>query len=198
MNSAMLTYRLNGTTPDTAPDFALINAGGIRATIDEGPVTRGEVLTAFPFGNALVDVTTSGERLWAAFEGIIAGVNVDNGKAVTSFLQISRGLRIEYGPAATNNTANVLVSVTIGGKPLDKAAQYKFVTLDFVAGGGDNFFSTPFENLVLLDTLDEVVVRHVAATSPVDIALDGRLNAVSRCKVGRAARMAKARRAMSA
>ena len=190
----MLTYRLNGTTPETAPAFALINAGGIRATIDEGPVTRGEVLTAFPFGNALVDVTATGERLWATFEGIIAGVNVNNGKAVTSFLQVSRGLRIEYGPAAANSTANVLVSVTIGGKPLDKAAEYKFVTLDFVAGGGDNFFSTPFENLVLLDTLDEVVVRHVGATSPVDIALDGRLKLVSRCKASRAAMMAKARK----
>ena len=194
----MLTYRLNGTSPDTAPDFALINAGGIRATIDEGPVTRGEVLTAFPFGNALVDVITSGERLWAAFEGIIAGVNIDNGKAVTSFLQISRGLRIEYGPSATNKTTNVLVSVTIGGKALDKAAQYKFVTLDFVAGGGDNFFSTPFENLVLLDTLDEVVVRHVGATSPIDIAIDGRLKAVSRCKAGRAAKIMKARMPISA
>ncbi len=194
----MLTYRLNGTSPDTAPDFALINAGGIRATIDEGPVTRGEILTAFPFGNALVDVTTSGERLWAAFEGIIAGVNVDNGKAVTSFLQISRGLRIEYGPSVTNKTTNVLVSVTVGGKALDKAAQYKFVTLDFVAGGGDNFFSTPFENLVLLDTLDEVVVRHVGATSPIDIAIDGRLKAVSRCKAGRAAKIMKARMPISA
>lgn len=196
-NSAMLTYRINGSAPGTAPDFALINAGGIRATIDEGPITRGEVLTAFPFGNALVDVTISGERLWSALEGIIAKVNVDNGKAVTSFLQVSRGVRIEYGPAAANSTGNVLVSVTIGDKPLDKAAEYKIVTLDFIAGGGDNFFSTPFENLVLLDTLDEVVVRHIGATSPVNIALDGRLKAVSRCKVGRALRMAKTRRATS-
>ncbi|KAG7290025.1 hypothetical protein NEMBOFW57_000017 [Staphylotrichum longicolle] len=175
VTDAMLTYRINGSAPGTAPDFALINAGGIRATIDEGPITRGEVLTAFPFGNALVDVTVSGERLWAALEGIIAKVNVDNGKAVTSFLQVSRGVRIEYGPAAVNGTSNVLVSVTIGDKPLDKAAEYKIVTLDFIAGGGDNFFSTPFENLVLLDTLDEVVVRHIGATSPIDIALDGRL-----------------------
>lgn len=180
VTDAMLTYRLNGTTPETAPDFALINAGGIRATIDAGPVTRGEVLTAFPFGNAIVDVTIPGERLWAALAGIISGVNVDNGKAVTSFLQVSRGIRIEYVLAAPNGTGNVLASVTIGGKPLDKAAEYKFVTLDFVAGGGDNFFSTPFENLVLLDTLDEVVARHVVATSPIDVALDGRLKLVSR------------------
>ncbi|KAK4234004.1 Metallo-dependent phosphatase-like protein [Achaetomium macrosporum] len=197
VTDAMLTYRLNATAPGSAaPDFALINAGGIRATIDEGPITRGEVLTAFPFGNAIVEITVSGELLWKTLEGIIARVNVDNGRAVTSFLQVSRGIVIEYGPGgggATNSTSDVLVAVTIGDKPLDRAAQYKMVTLDFVANGGDNFFSTPFENLVLLDTLDEVVVAHVGATSPVDIALDGRLKVVSRCKA--AARRANMRRA---
>ncbi|KAJ4286178.1 hypothetical protein N0V88_008122 [Collariella sp. IMI 366227] len=195
VTDAMFTYCLNASTPENAPDFALINAGGIRATIDEGPITRGEVLTAFPFGNALVTVTMSGERLWNALEGIIARVNTANGKPVTSFLQVSRSIRIEYGSAGGSSTGNVLVSVTIGGKPLDKAAEYKMVTLDFIAGGGDNFFSPAFENLVLLDTLDEIVVRHIEAESPVDIALDGRLKVASRCKVGKAAaRRAKMRR----
>lgn len=186
----MLTYRLNtSTSPETAPGFALINSGGIRATIDAGPITRGEVLTAFPFGNAVVDVTISGERLWAALEGIIARVNVDNGKPVTSFLQVSRGVQIEYTQATANNTRK-LATVTIGGKPLDGAAMYTVVTVDFVAGGGDNLFSQPFENLVLLDTLDEVVMKHIGAESPVDIALDGRLKAVasaSQCKAWPAA-----------
>lgn len=193
----MLTYRLNTSTPDTAPVFALVNAGGIRASIDEGPITRGEVLTAFPFSNAVVDVTMSGERLWGVLEGIISGVNVDNGKAVTSFLQVSRGVRIEYGPDASNSANKVLVSVTIGDKPLDKAAEYTIVTVDFIAGGGDNMFGTPFEDVVVLDTMDEVLLRHIGATSPVDIALDGRLTAVSGCKAGKAARMAKARRSRS-
>jgi 5'-nucleotidase len=184
----MLTYRLNATTPETAPAFALINAGGVRATIDEGAITRGEVLTAFPFSNAVVEVALSGERLWAVLEGIISRVNVDNGKAVTSFLQVSRGIRIEYAPSSANSTSNILVSVTIGDKPLDKAAEYKVVTVDFIAGGGDNMFSPPFENLVVLDTMDEVVTRHIQATSPIDIALDGRLTAVSRCKSAKARR----------
>jgi 2',3'-cyclic-nucleotide 2'-phosphodiesterase (5'-nucleotidase family) len=52
MADAMLEYRLNQSS---TADFALVNAGGIRATIDEGPITRGEVLTSFPFGNAVVE-----------------------------------------------------------------------------------------------------------------------------------------------
>lgn len=136
----------------------------------------------------------TGELLWDVLEGVISGVNVDNGKPVTSFLQVSRGIKIEYGPSG-NSTDNVLVSVTIGDKPLDKEAEYKIVTVDFVAGGGDNIFSTPFENLVTLDAMEDVLVRHIQATSPVDIALDGRLTKVSRWKVDKAARMARARRA---
>ncbi|KAK4096012.1 Metallo-dependent phosphatase [Parathielavia hyrcaniae] len=188
VSDALLQYRLNFSTPETAPAFAMVNAGGIRATIDEGPITRGEVLTAFPFGNAVVEVTMSGDRLWDTLEGIIARVNVDNGRPVTSNLQVSRGVRIEYAPSAANSTSNVLVSVTIGDQPLDRAAEYKLVTIDFLAGGGDNFFSPPFTDMVVLDTMDQVLINHIIATSPVDIALDGRLKAVSRCKLAKARR----------
>ena len=59
MADAMLAYRLNESA---SADFALINAGGIRATIDEGPITRGEVLTSFPFGNSLVEISMSTGR----------------------------------------------------------------------------------------------------------------------------------------
>lgn len=142
----------------------------------------------------MVDVTISGDKLWDALEGVIAGVNVDNGKLVTSFLQVSRGIKIEYGADSQSESGKVLVSVTIGGKPLDKAADYKIATMDFVAGGGDNIFA-PFEDLVILDTVDEVLVAHIGANTPVDIALDGRLAEASTCKAGKAiARRARARK----
>ena len=130
MADAMLTYRLNQT--DTA-DFALINAGGIRATIDEGPITRGEVLTSFPFGNAIVQIAMSGDDLWKTLEGIVTGVSEFNGEEVTSFFQISRGIQVEYNPE--NNNGSKLVSVTVGGDALDREADYNIVTLDFIAGG---------------------------------------------------------------
>jgi 2',3'-cyclic-nucleotide 2'-phosphodiesterase (5'-nucleotidase family) len=91
MADAMLSYRKNNTQD---VDFAIINAGGIRATIDQGDITRGEVLTSFPFGNAIVQISLTGSKLWEALEGIMTGVNVANGKEVTSFLQVSSGIKI--------------------------------------------------------------------------------------------------------
>jgi 2',3'-cyclic-nucleotide 2'-phosphodiesterase (5'-nucleotidase family) len=130
MADAMLAYRLNNS--DTA-DFAMINAGGIRATIDEGSITRGEVLTAFPFGNSIVEVQLSGDNLWNVLEGIVTGVSEFNGEEVTSFFQISRGIQVEYNPE--NNNGSKLVSVTIGDAPLAPDTVYNIVTLDFLAGG---------------------------------------------------------------
>ncbi|KAK3688874.1 Metallo-dependent phosphatase-like protein [Podospora appendiculata] len=179
---AMLSYRLNATTGSTPPDFALTNAGGVRATIDAGPITRGEVLTAFPFGNAVVEITVSGARLWDTLAGIVARVNVANGKAVTSNLQVSKGIKILYAPAP-NGPAGTgkLVSVTIGGKALDKNREYKIVTIDFLANGGDNMFSPAIAGFTILDTLDEVLVNYIKQQSPVDVKLDGRISEVKKC-----------------
>ncbi|KAF2713778.1 Metallo-dependent phosphatase [Pleomassaria siparia CBS 279.74] len=173
MADAMLSYRKNLTNN---ADFALINAGGIRATIDEGDITRGEVLTSFPFGNAIVEIKLKGEDLWKVLEGIVTGVNLVNNKEVTSFFQISSGIKVEYNPELANNSK--LVSVTIGDKTLDNATEYSIVTLDFLASGGDNIF-TATKDFTSLDTQDVVLTQYVQMMSPVDIKLDDRIKIVN-------------------
>lgn len=178
MADAMLAYRKNNTDD---VDFAMINAGGIRATIDSGDITRGEVLTSFPFGNAIVQIAVNGSYLWSVLEGIVTGVNVINNEEVTSFFQVSTGIKVEYNPENSNGTR--LISVTIGDEPLNNETTYQIVTLDFIAGGGDNFF-LPTTDFVTLDTQDEVLTAYILAQSPVDIELDGRIAQVDRQRDG--------------
>ncbi|KAH7119648.1 5'-nucleotidase protein-like protein [Dendryphion nanum] len=173
MADAMYEYRKNNSG---SVDFALINAGGVRATIDEGEITRGEVLTSFPFGNSIVELKLKGDALWTALEGIFSKVNIDNKKPVTSFLQVSKGIKIQYNPTAANFSK--LVSVKIGDKELNNNTEYNFVTLDFLAGGGDNFFK-PTTEFVSLDTQDEVLTQYIKAKSPVDIKIEGRIEQVN-------------------
>lgn len=172
MADAMLAYRKNNTQD---VDFAIINAGGIRATIDEGDITRGEVLTSFPFGNAIVQIEVDGKYLWEVLEGIVTGINVANGEEVTSFFQVSTGIKVNYNPE--NNNGSKLVAVTIGDQPLDNSTKYQVVTLDFIAGGGDNFF-TPTTDFVTLDTQDEVLTQYIQAQTPVSIRLDKRIEVI--------------------
>lgn len=173
MADAMYDYRKTASE-DVA--FAIINAGGIRATIDSGNITRGEVLTSFPFGNSIVELSIEGAKLRSVLEGIVSKVSQLNGRAVTSFLQISSSLRIKYNPTAAAGSR--LVSVTINNEDLDDAKEYKYVTLDFIATGGDNFFEST-KDFVTLDTQDEVLVQYITKKTPVDIALDGRIEAVT-------------------
>ncbi|CAG9942218.1 unnamed protein product [Clonostachys rosea f. rosea IK726] len=99
MADAMYEYRANQTEGDRKPDFAFHNSGGVRATIDEGDITRGEVLTSFPFGNAMVELTFSGADLPKVFEGLVSANNQFNGKEVSSWFQVSSAVRVEHNPA---------------------------------------------------------------------------------------------------
>ena len=169
MADAMLDYRKD-LSPDV--DCSITNAGGIRAEIDVGPITRGEVLTAFPFGNSIVELSFTGEELWKIFEGIITGVSEFNGREVTSFVQVSHGVKVEYNPDNSNGTK--LISLEIGGWPVDLKKTYQVVTSDFLAGGGDNFWERR-GNLITLDTQDEVLTRYIEKKSPVEVSVEGRI-----------------------
>ena len=172
VSRAILQYRIDG---GSAAAFGLINAGGVRATIEEGNITRGQVLNAFPFGNAVVEVTYTGDELWKIFEGLVSGINQFNDKEVSSFFQVSSGVKVEYNP--DNEIGSRLVRLSVGGKPVDNSTNYLIVTADFLTGGGDNILE-PVEDVVLLDQLDEVLSSYIEKHSPIDFKLDGRISVV--------------------
>lgn len=68
------------------PLVAILNGGGIRANIDAGPITVGEILQVMPFGNTVGRVTVTGAQLKAALEnGVSAlqpGAALDNARAI--------------------------------------------------------------------------------------------------------------------
>lgn len=164
-SEALLQYRLASGSSDAV--FAMINAGGIRASIDEGTITRGEVLTSYPFGNAVVEVKYKGSDLWKIFEGLVSKVNQFNNNKVTSFFQVSSGIKVEYNPK--NEVGKRLVRLSLGknGKlePVDMNKTYTMVTVDFIAGGGDNILQKT-NDLVVLDTMEEVLVSLLTAFAP--------------------------------
>jgi len=154
-------------------DFGLHNAGGIRASIDAPEVTRGEILTAFPFGNQLVDVSFTGRELWGIFEGIVSDVN-SVGRAVTSFVQVSAGCAFTYNP--NNAVGSRLISLNIGGADIDFERTYTVVTLDFIATGGDSFFpNAPSQAPATLGSQGDVFEAWVVANTPLTVQLTNRI-----------------------
>ena len=177
MADAMLEYRLNQTVGfPTRPDFAFINAGGVRATIDAGEITRGEVLTSFPFGNAIVEITLTGGQVWDILEGAVSRLNQNNGRPITSWFQVSDNIQVVHNP--DREVGDRLLRVNIGGEPIEEDREYRIVTLDFLAGGGDNFF-TPTRDFAVLDTQDEVLIGYIRARTPLTNELEPRVVARS-------------------
>lgn len=171
ISDAVQWYRGNNT------QATITNSGGYRSSIDAGDITLGEVLNTIPFGNAVVDLTFSGADLWKSFESIVSGVSQFNGQVVTSFVQVSKNVKVKYNPAAA--VGSRLVELSINGTPLSASdtTNYKISTWDFLAAGGDNFWPKQ-SNYVVLDKQDEVFVAYLKQSGPLAGQLDGRISTV--------------------
>jgi 2',3'-cyclic-nucleotide 2'-phosphodiesterase (5'-nucleotidase family) len=116
-------------------DVAIINGGGIRGNKEYpagSPLTRRDVLTELPFGNRTVKLEVTGETIWAALEHGVSGTE----NAAGRFPQVS-GLVLEADLMKPKGQR--VIAVTIGGKPLDRAASYTLATTDHMFAGGDGY-----------------------------------------------------------
>jgi 2',3'-cyclic-nucleotide 2'-phosphodiesterase (5'-nucleotidase family) len=110
-------------------DFAITNSGGLRQDIDSGPVTVGELISAFPFPNTVYQLEMKGSQLRKIFEH---GAGLTNG-----ILQASRGVEMEYDERLP--VGRRVVSCRIKGEPLSDDRSYRLLTSNFLADGGDGF-----------------------------------------------------------
>jgi 5'-nucleotidase len=108
-------------------DVAFMNPGGIRQDFAAGPVTWGEAFTVQPFGNTVTTMNMTGTQILALLEQQFV---------VNRILQIS-GITYTWDAAAP--VGSRIVSVQIGGAPLDPAATYFVAANNFIATGGDGF-----------------------------------------------------------
>jgi 2',3'-cyclic-nucleotide 2'-phosphodiesterase (5'-nucleotidase family) len=151
-------------------DVALQNSGGLRADIDQGPITKGEVFAVLPFGNLVVTGKISGADLKAALENGVSNLTGTAGR----FIQLS-GLRFAYDPAAPAGS-RVLWAVFSDGRMLEDGATYTIATNDFMQVGGDGYTSlTRMTEVASLSQLWEVAANYIASLGTVDPQIEGRI-----------------------
>jgi 5'-nucleotidase / UDP-sugar diphosphatase len=156
-------------------DVALINGGGIRSDTVLEPGTklsRKMVVAALPFNNKLVTLEMPGAELHKALENGLWMLGKDSGR----FPQIS-GARIVARRDAVPGAR--LVSVEVGGAPLDDARLYKVATNDYLAGGKDGYDAfTRGKPLVSDDEaplLSTVVIEAIEKAGTIAPVIDGRI-----------------------
>lgn len=159
---------------DQGVTIALQNGGGIRASIDTGPVTMGEVLSVLPFQNTLATFQVDGATVVAALENGASQVEDGAGR----FLQVA-GLKYTFDPAQPAGSRVSDVMVNDGGTwgPIDPAKVYGVVSNNYVRGGGDGFrmFVSAANAYDFGPDLADVTAEYMAKTGPVAPALDGRI-----------------------
>lgn len=156
--------------------IAIANSGGLRASIDAGEVTMGEVLAVLPFQNTLSTFEITGQVVIDALENGVSQVEEVKGR----FPQVA-GLKFIWDPSVAPNEGRVqevLVAGPDGYAPIDPAATYKVVTNNFVRNGGDGFsmFSGDDKNAYDFGPdLADVTAEYLAANAPYQPRLDGRI-----------------------
>lgn len=120
--------------------IAMQNGGGIRAAIDAGPLTVGEVLTTLPFGNTLATAKMTGEEIKNLLEISVGVAPKENG----GFLHVS-GMKFEYDSTKAAGERVTKMEVNNNGtfEVIVPAKTYVIATNAFTAKGGDGL--TPFE-----------------------------------------------------
>ncbi|XXM74620.1 5'-nucleotidase C-terminal domain-containing protein [Lysinibacillus sphaericus] len=118
--------------------IGVTNGGGIRASIDAGEITLGEVLTTMPFGNQLVTLDLKGQEILDALEHSVSRVEGED--APGEFLQVS-GINFKYdvNKPAGERVWSVEVKTADGFQKIDPEQTYRVATNAFTANGGDGY-----------------------------------------------------------
>ncbi len=155
------------------------NGGGLRASIDQGVVTMGEVLTVLPFQNTLSTFEISGKDVVAALENGASQLEEGGGR----FAQVA-GLKYSFDKSAPVNSRISAVEVMDAGawKPIDPEKTYLAATNNFVRLGGDGYkiFATDGQNAYDYGPgLEQVLADYLAANRPYTPKLDGRITEIA-------------------
>ncbi|ELP5728424.1 bifunctional UDP-sugar hydrolase/5'-nucleotidase [Vibrio vulnificus] len=139
-------------------DFAVMNSGGVRDSIDAGEVTYKDVLTVQPFANILTYTDMTGKEV-LDYLNVVATKPVDSG-AYAQFAGISMTV-------ADGKVSNVF----IGGKQLRLDETYRFTVPSYNAAGGDGYPKLTghpgYVNTGFVDA--EVLKEFLEKHSPIDV-----------------------------
>ena len=147
--------------------FAFMNPGGIRADLDAGEVTFGDLFTIQPFANTLVRLDMTGAQIVKVLEQQWLG------QTAPKILQIS-GFDYTWNPAAP--VGSRIVEVRLAGVAIDLNATYSVTCNNFLATGGDGFTGFTAGRNQIGGPVDlDAIIDYVEEHSPIGIPAGNRI-----------------------
>jgi 5'-nucleotidase len=132
--------------------IAFQNPGGVRADINAGDITYGEVFAVQPFANNLVTLTLTGAQIDELLEQQFQPAGI-------SILQVSRGFAFTWKASGPEKNKVDPATITLNGTKIDPKANYRVTVNNFMAAGGDGFTvltegKDPLTGVMDLDALE--------------------------------------------
>ncbi len=155
---------------DQGIQIAIANGGGIRASIDAGEVTMGEVLTVLPFQNTLSTFQVTGATVVEALENGVSQIEEGAGR----FPQVA-GITFTVDPAAEPGSR--VSEVMVGDAPIEPEKVYGVVSNNYVRNGGDGYkmFIDAENAYDFGPDLADVTAEYIAAQGDFTPYTDGRI-----------------------
>ncbi|ULR44682.1 5'-nucleotidase C-terminal domain-containing protein [Rhizobium sp. K102] len=164
-------------TKNQGVTIAVQNGGGLRASIDGGDVTQGEVITVLPFQNTLATFEATGADVVKALENGVSQIDQGAGR----FPQVA-GLKFSFDQSKPvgSRVSDVQVKDGDGFAPIDQAKTYKLATNNFMRAGGDGYsiFKEGKNAYDYGPDLADVTAEYLAAHSPYKPYTDGRVTEI--------------------
>ena len=155
--------------------IAIQNGGGLRASMPEGTITMGDVLTVLPFQNTVATFKLTGAGIVEALENGVGQVEDGAGR----FPQVA-GMRYAWDASAEPGSRIKAVEVKAGDgwAPLDMEATYGVVTNNYMRGGGDGYKVFASKGMDAYDYgpgLEVIAANYIKANSPYTPVLRGNI-----------------------
>lgn len=128
-------------------DFGLCNMGGLRASMPQGVVRRGDILAISPFDNKLTILRLRGTDVQELMQNIAA----------------VRGEGLSTAARLVITADGQLRSATIGGQPIAPDSIYSIATLDYLADGNDRLYAlrNSIERTVTTELISETLMTQL-------------------------------------
>jgi 5'-nucleotidase len=163
---------------DQGVTIVFSNGGGLRASIDQGKVTMGEVLTVLPFQNTVATFKLGGKDVVAALENGVSQLEDGAGR----FAQVA-GLKYSFDRSRPvgGRVSDVEVMESGAWTPIDPDKDYIVATNNYVRQGGDGYKIFADKARDAYDYgpgLEQVVADYLGAHNPYTPKLEGRITEI--------------------
>jgi 2',3'-cyclic-nucleotide 2'-phosphodiesterase (5'-nucleotidase family) len=136
------------------------HGGGLRADIPAGDMTYGRLYEAVPFDNRFALIDLKGKHIRR-----LITTNIQRGSGIYSWGGLIAKARCKEG--------RLDADIKIGGKPLADDADYKVVTSDFLASGGDQTvigrLKLPEGSIKMTDTIIRDAIARLATDWTIEV-----------------------------